>query len=270
MRRIIFIVFIILAHSAYAFDHSHSEFDELLNTVVIEKGPQTAVDYDYLKANPKTLDDYLGKLEGVSKNEFEAWNKNQQMAFLINAYNAFTLKLILNNYPKIKSIRDLGGLIISSPWDKKFFTLFGKKASLGFIEHDLLRENYNEPRIHFAVNCASKGCPALQKSAFIANKLDEQLHKVTIQFMRDPERNRYNAEKKRIEISSIFKWFSGDFTKSGSLQNFIAPYITNDSEIQKLLKDAPNSNNSSGIQRSLGQSKIGIKYLDYDWSLNKS
>ena len=270
MRIFLFSVFCLLSIPTYAFDHSHSEFSKLLNIVVFEKGPQTSVDYDYLKNNPKPLDDYLASLESVDKKDFEAWDTNQQMAFLINAYNAFTLKLILNNYPGIESIRDLGGLIFSSPWDKKFFTLFGKKTSLGYIEHDVLRVDYNEPRIHFAVNCASKGCPALQKNAFIAEKLDQQLENATIQFMRDPERNRYNAEKNRVEISSIFKWFRGDFTKSGSLQNYIAPYISDDPKIQKLLRDAPNSgNNTSGIQQSLGQSKVGVKYLDYDWSLNK-
>lgn len=270
MRKLLLTIFITLINPVYAFEHSHADYDKLLNIVVVEQGSQTTVDYDYLKDNPEILNDYLTSIEAVSNAEFNSWNKNQQMAFLINAYNAFTLKLILNHYPEIKSIRDLGGLIISSPWDKKFFSLFGEKSSLGYIEHELLRENYNEPRIHFAVNCASKGCPALQKKAFVESKLDEQLENVTIQFMRDPERNRYNAEKKRIEISSIFKWFGGDFTKSGSLQNFIAPYISDDPEVQKLLKDDPKfSNNASDIQKSLRQNKVGIKYLDYDWSLNK-
>jgi Protein of unknown function, DUF547 len=270
MRCSLFLFFLIVSLPCFSFDHSHSEFNQLLNTTVVEKGFQTSVDYDQLKENLEKLDRYLANIEAVTKLDFDKWNKKQQMAFLINAYNAFTLKLILNNYPEIKSIRDLGGLIISSPWDKKFFTLFGEKSSLGYIEHDLLRENYNEPRIHFAVNCASKGCPALQKKAFVGNKLDQQLEYATIQFMRDPERNRYNSEKKRIEISSIFKWFGGDFTKSGSLQNFIATYISDDPEVQKLLKDDPKfSNNASDIQNSLRQSKIGIIYLDYDWSLNK-
>jgi uncharacterized protein DUF547 len=148
--------------------------------------------------------------------------------------------------------------------------LFGKKTHLAYIEDDLLRENYNEPRIHFAINCASKSCPALQKKAYVANKLDEQLEKATIQFMRDPERNRYNANKNRLEISSIFNWFNNDFTKSGSLQNYVAPYISDDPEIQKILKDdASSSKNTDGIQKSLSQNKVGIKYLDYDWSLNK-
>lgn len=134
----------------------------------------------------------------------------------------------------------------------------------------MLRENYKEPRIHFAINCASKGCPALQKKAYVANNLEQQLEKASLQFMRDSERNRYNADKKRLEISSIFKWFNGDFTKSGSLQNYIAPYISDVPKIQMLLKDnASSAKNPGGIQQLRTQNTIGIKYLDYDWSLNK-
>ena len=270
MRHLLFFLLLLLSSQTYAFDHSHQTLDKLLDTIVTEKGPQSFVDYDYLKAQPETLNNYLAQLEAVSKNDFDNWDKNQQLAFLINAYNAFTLKLILNNYPGIESIRDLGGLIISSPWKKKFFTLFGKKASLDYIEHDVLREEYNEPRIHFAVNCASIGCPALQKRAYIASQLDEQLEKATIQFMRDPERNRFDKNKKLLEISSIFNWFTGDFTKQGSLKNFIAPYISNDPEIRKLLEDNDgNSQQSGGINKIVNDNAISIIYLDYDWSLNK-
>ncbi len=261
MRHLLLLLLFLLSLPTYAFDHSHQAFDKLLNTVVTEKGPQTFVDYDYLKANPLMLDSYLTQLEAVTKQDFDSWDKNQQLAFLINAYNAFTLKLIVNNYPDIESIRDLGGLIFSSPWDKKFFTLFGKKTSLGYIEHDVLREKYNEPRIHFAVNCASKGCPALQKRAYIATQLDEQLEQATIQFMRDPERNRFDKDKKLLEISSIFNWFTGDFSKQGSLKDFIAPYISDDPEVRKLL--------TAKSERFNPANDISIIFLDYDWSLNK-
>lgn len=253
MRHSLLTFLLVVSLPCFSFDHSHSDYDKLLDVVVVEKGPQTVVDYEYLNNNPETLNNYLAQLEAVPKQDFDNWDNNQQLAFLINAYNAFTLKLILSKYPDIESIRDLGGLIISSPWKKKFFTLFGKKTHLAHIEHDLIRKNHKEPRIHFAINCASKGCPPLQKEAYTGDKLDEQLEKATFQFMRDPERNRYNKEKNQLEICSIFNWFTTDFTKSGSLQNYIAPYISDDPEIQKLLKyDA-----------------ASIKYLDYDWSLNK-
>lgn len=185
MRPALFFLLFIVSPLIYAFDHSHQSYDKLLSAIVTEKGPQSFVDYDHLKNNPHELNAYLKQIEAVTKDEFEQWNEQQQLAFLINAYNAFTLKLILNNYPDIKSILDLGGLIISSPWKKKFFTLFGKKSFLAYIEDDLLRENYKEPRIHFAINCASKGCPALQKKAYVANNLEQQLEKASLQFMRD-------------------------------------------------------------------------------------
>jgi uncharacterized protein DUF547 len=261
MRIFFFLSLFFTSQLCFSFDHSHSAFNEILNHVVVEQGAQTAVDYDYLHANPAKLDNYLAQIEAVSQNEFNAWNKDQQLAFLINAYNAFTLKLILNHYPDIKSIRDLGGLIFSSPWDIKFFTLFGEKTDLDHIEHGLIRENYNEPRIHFAVNCASKGCPALQKQAYTANELEQQLEKAAIQFMRDPERNRFNKEKKMLEISSIFNWFTGDFTKNGTLESYIAKYISDDPEVIKIL-----TTKSSGINPS---NKVSIIFLDYDWSLNK-
>lgn len=270
MHASILISLLLVSQTVFSFDHSHTAFNEILNNVIVEKGLQTAVKYDDLHAKPEPLNQYLAQLETVTKAEFDAWNKQQRMAFLINTYNAFTLKLILNNYPGIDSIRDLGGLIFSSPWDKKFFTLFGKKTSLGYIEHDVLRKKYNDPRIHFAINCASKSCPALQKQAYVANKLDEQLEKATIQFMRNPEYNRFNKDRMQLEISSIFNWFASDFTKKGSLKNFIAPYISDDPETRKLLEDnSGNKRQSSGIGKIISDNTISIVYLDYDWSLNK-
>ncbi len=252
MRHSLFIVFLTAALPCFSFDHSHNAFDQILGDVVIQKGWQTTVDYDLLHSNPDSLNNYLDQLEAVKKTDFDSWNKQEQMAFLINSYNAFTLKLILNNYPEIESIRDLGGLF-SSPWKKKFFNLFGKKTNLDYIEHNMLRKEYNEPRIHFAINCASKSCPALQKKAYIGSQLNEQLENATVQFLRDPQHNRFNKEKNQLEISSLFDWFKTDFTKSGSLINFISAYISDDPEIQNLLK----------------HDSIKIKYLDYNWSLNK-
>lgn len=246
------IVFCFPVH-AFSFDHQHTAFNQLLNEIVIPRGPQTVVDYALLKNSESRLDAYLSKLEVVTKQEYQSWSKDQQLAFLINAYNAFTLKLIVMNYPEINSIRDLGGLIFSSPWDIKFFTLLGEDSYLDYIEHEIIRKDFNEPRIHFAVNCASRGCPPLLIEAYLANKLDQQLEYATKQFINDPERNRFNAEKTRLELSSIFKWYKHDFEKAaGSLEKFIAPYITDDPEINTLI-----------VYRA-----ASIKYLDYDWSLN--
>lgn len=266
MRQLLTLLLLCISLPTFSFDLSHSAFDVILDKSVIEKGPQTAVDYDYLYNNPDPLNKYLASLEAVSKKQFDNWSKNNQMAFLINAYNAFTIKLILNNYPGIESIRELGGFFFNSPWDIEFFKLFGKDANLGYIEHKILRKKYNDPRIHFAVNCASKGCPALQKKAYVGEKLDAQLENASIQFLRDPERNRFNKEKKQLEILSIFKWFEADFIKNGSLQNFIAPYISDDPEVLALLKD---KSSNKGIGSVLNRSSVNIKYLNYDWELNK-
>ena len=258
-RSIVLVVSILFSHVSFSFDHEHSIYNELLQSVVVEQGHQTAVKYRLLKEDPSLLEEYAKTIEAVSQSEFDSWNKDQQLAFLINAYNAFTLKLIIDNYPDIDSIRDLGGLIFSSPWDIKFFKLFGEKADLDHIEHDLIRGNFNEARIHFAVNCASRGCPPLATKAYIANTLDEQLDYATRLFLTDPERNRYNAKNNTLELSSIFKWYRQDFVSAaGSLPAFVAPYITDDAEQQKKLQ--------FGSQHGL--QNIPVRYLDYDWSLN--
>ena len=248
----IFFILLVCAN-AYAFDHRHAAFDQLLQQVVVPHGPQTDVDYALLKTKVADLDAYLEVLQEVTADEYHAWDPSQQLAFLINAYNAFTLKLIVMHYPEIDSIRDLGGLIFSSPWDIEFFQLLGKPATLDIVEHDLIRKNFAEPRIHFAVNCASRGCPPLQTTAYTAEKLDAQLEHATRQFLRDPERNRYVPGKKRLELSSIFNWYKPDFEQAaGSIEKYVAPYITDDPETRTLISN-------HGASRS---------FLDYDWALN--
>ncbi|MFM8313131.1 MAG: DUF547 domain-containing protein, partial [Deltaproteobacteria bacterium] len=175
---------------------------------------------------------------------------NEKLAFLINAYNALTIKWILQHYP-VKSIKDTGGFL-SSPWKKKFFKLFGEEQSLDGIEHGILRKDFQEPRIHFAVVCASKGCPALKGEAYTAAKLEEQLESSARNFLRDSERNYYNAEENRFFLSKIFDWYGDDFKKKlGSVQAFIVPRMIPDTSTVK-------------IQEST------LKYLDYDWSLNET
>ena len=248
----IFFILLVCAN-AFAFDHQHAAFDQLLQQVVVPHGPQTDVDYTLLKTKAAELDAYLQALQDVSADEYRAWDPSQQLAFLINAYNAFTLKLIVMNYPEIDSIRDLGGLIFSSPWDIEFFHLLGEPATLDLVEHDLIRKNFAEPRIHFAVNCASRGCPPLLTRAYTADQLDAQLEHATRLFLRDPERNRYVPEKKRLELSSIFNWYKPDFEQAaGSIEKYVAPYITDDPETRTLISN-------HGVSR---------RFLDYDWALN--
>ena len=247
------IISALVSHSAFAYDHTYKSFDEILKQVVVIEGHQSSVDYTKLKSDTSKFDEFVESIEAVKKDEFNAWSREQQMAFLINAYNAFTIKLILDNYPGITSIKDLGGLFLNSPWDKALFTLFSKETTLNFIEHQLLRKSYKDSRVHFVLVCASRSCPPLRNEVYIAENLEQQLDDATINFMRDPERNRFNEENNKIEISKIFKWYKKDFTSvAGSLNAYIAPLMTDD-EAQRML---------------LANSDTGIKFLDYDWSLN--
>lgn len=255
LRLLVCLISSLCLQSTLAFDHNHTQYDVLLHDIVIPNGHQSAVDYTTLKSNPDPLEDYIKTIAAVSDAEYQAWPPQKQQTFLINAYNALTLKLIVSHYPEISSIRDLGGLILSTPWKKKFFILFGQQRHLDYIEHDLLRKEFNDPRIHFALVCASKSCPPLQPTAYIAPQLDTQLDKATRIFLTDPERNRYNTKNNRLELSSLFKWYRGDFVDAaGSVEAFVAPYITEDPEIRNIL-----------INRA-----TSIHYLDYDWSLNDS
>ncbi|MBX7230971.1 MAG: DUF547 domain-containing protein [Bdellovibrionales bacterium] len=238
-------------NQAFAFDHSHSNWNEIVQRSVTWTNSTSTVNYKDLKSNSKALDHYLKELSEVKSSDFDRWSRNEQLAFLINAYNAWTIKLILENYP-VKSIKDIGG-IFSSPWKKKFFKLFDKEASLDWIEHEKIRPIYSEPRIHFALVCASIGCPGIRAEAFIAEKLNQQLDDSTKRFLNDSSRNHYDPAKKELALSSIFKWYKDDFVKAkGTVQAFIFPYMDS-------LKSEP----SSSVQN------LSIRFLEYNWSLNE-
>lgn len=244
-----------------AFDQSHSVWHRLLQQHVHwdDKGVASLVDYTALKQRQSELDTYLTGLSVVSWGEYVRWRKPQQLAFLINAYNAFTVKLVLSRYPDLESIKDLGSFF-SSPWKKKFFSLLGKERSLDEIEHELIRQPgvFDDPRIHAAVVCASIGCPGIRNEAFIAEKLDTQLEDSMRRFLADRNRNRYNASTDRLEVSKIFDWYGGDFSgyrSFPSVASFLGAYAG-------LLSDEKN------VQLRIGDGAIAISYLDYDWRLN--
>ncbi len=249
-----FICCFLLIPSVSGFDHSHASFNIVLQENVALNEAQSSVRYGEIKQNPGLLNSYIKEVEAVSANEFSSWTDNQQVAFLINAYNALTIKLVLTKYPDLKSIKDLGGFF-SSPWKIVFFTLFGKPHHLDHIEHEILRKNYTEPRIHFALVCASVSCPPLRTEAYTPEKLNEQLNKAMVSFLRDPDRNRYDKSQNRLYLSSIFKWFSEDFKKvKPSVEAFVAPWIVDDVESRELIS----------------RKRVDVKYLDYDWSLNRA
>src|SRR5476651_2001930 len=152
--------------TALAFDQNHAVWDTLLkrHVVVAQNGSSSLVDYAGLTRDRSALNAYLDGLSAVTDTEYRGWIREQQLAFLINAYNAFTVKLVLTRYPDLKSIKDLGSFL-KSPWKKEFFKLLGAERSLDDVEHGLIRARgaFDEPRIHFAVNCASIGCPMLRE-----------------------------------------------------------------------------------------------------------
>ena len=252
-----------LAHAADPFDQSHKGFTDILTNHVRwnAAGTASSVDYAGLKADHTALDRYTASLSGVSQAQFQKFNKLERRAFLINAYNAFTLQLILTKYPDLKSIKDLGSFF-SSPWKKAFVALLGQTRSLDDIEHVLLRgaDDYDDPRIHFAVNCASIGCPALRPEAFVAARLDAQLLDQTQRFLRDRSRNRFNVEAKTLELSMIFKWYGGDFERGFLGANSVAEFVASYASSLGL---------SAAQLAALKAGEIGIDYTDYSWQLNK-
>ena len=247
---------------AQSFDQSHAAWTDLLGKHVVlrDGGKASQLRYAGMAADRAALKAYLATLAALSPAVFEAFSKPQQMAFLINAYNAYTVELILSRYPKLESIKDLGGLL-QSPWRQKTAPLLGTTMTLDGIEHETLRARgrYDDPRIHFAVNCASIGCPMLREEAFVGERLNAQLDEQALRFMSDRSRNRWDAAAQQLEVSMIFKWYGEDFRLGhkgiASANAFYARYTDQ-------LADAP-----ADRERVRGQ-KAAVTYLDYDWKLN--
>ncbi len=247
---------------AQAFDHTHGAWTVLLRKHVrlLRGGQATQVHYAGFAADRTALRAYLDSLSAVPPAAFADWPRAERQAFLINAYNAFTVELILTRYPDLKSIKDLGSLL-NSPWKPKWIALLGAKVSLDDIEHAMLRKrgDYDDPRVHFAVNCASIGCPALREEAFVASRLDAQMDEQTLRFISDRTRNRFNAQRGRLELSKIFDWYGEDFRLGhrgiASLQAFAGRYADQ-------LADGP-------VDRErIRSGTVDIAFADYDWALN--
>lgn len=252
-----------LPATAQAFDHSHAAWTTLLkkHVVLLRGGQASQVRYAGMAAGRSSLKAYLASLGAVSADAFAAWSKPQQMAFLINAYNAATVELVLTKYPDLTSIKDLGTLL-RSPWKPAWIALLGQTLSLDDVEHGRLRAKgrYDDPRIHFAVNCASIGCPMLREEAYVADRLDAQLDEQALRFLADRTRNRWDTAKGKLLVSKIFDWYGDDFRQGhrgiASLPAFFARHAD-------LLADAPTDR-----ARIRGASGVDIGFLDYDWALN--
>ncbi len=248
---------LLMCSVAHAFDHGR--WDTLLKEHVtpLRGGVATAVDYNGMDTDRQDLQGYLNALSAVTAAEFQQWPSDEQLSFLINAYNAFTVELILlEGQPD--SIRDIGN-IFSGPWDKEFFSLLGQPRTLDEVEHEMIRGNPElmDPRIHFAVNCASIGCPALRPEAYTADRLAAQLQDSAVKFLSDTQRNRFNADSNALEISKIFDWYEGDFEDAaGSVAEYLLPY-------------ADQLGVPAALRKTLKEDNIRIRHLDYDWQLNK-
>jgi len=204
------------------------------------------VDYQGFKNEEAKLDEYLTVLENTNVGGL---SRNELFAFYVNAYNAWTIKLILSAYPEIESIKDLGN-IFKSPWEKEIVRTNGKVLTLDAIEHEILRPKFKDPRVHFAVNCASKSCPPLISEPYEGSTLNRQLDDATRAFINDSKSNYLKGNK--LYVSRIFKWFSEDF--NDDVLGFFLKYAEGD--FKKELE----------AQRD----KLRIVYLSYDWSLNGS
>jgi len=218
---------------------NHQAWTELLQAHVDSNG---SVSYKGFVADSVRLDQYLNTLSDCYPNA--SWSREEKLAYWINAYNAFTVKLIVDNYP-VSSIKDIkkGIPFVNSVWDIKFFEIGGQKMDLNEIEHSILRKEFNEPRIHFSIVCASISCPKLRNEAFEAKKLEQQLQQQAIDFINDSTKN--NIGKEELQLSSLFNWFEKDFTKETTLKEYVRKYAKHDFDMA-----------------------TKVKYMEYNWNLN--
>lgn len=237
MRAIIFFLCVIgqVGNGNEMSAQEHGEWDRLLQKHVSNAG---VVDYEGFKKDRALLDQYLKKLSTTAVKKL---SPQGQKVFWINAYNAFTVQLILDNYP-LKSIMDLK-VKGKDAWSHPFIRINGQTYTLNNIEHDILRKEFPDPRIHFAVNCASASCPKLANKAFEMSNIDSLMDSLTKAYINNKTQNKLSADS--VKISEIFKWYEEDFVKSGSLIDFLNKYSTT-----KVNKGAK------------------VEYLPYDWSLN--
>ncbi len=249
----------LIPFSAYAYDYS--SWQKFLDAHLKDG----LVNYSAVKDDPGLFEEVVSQLEKITYEEYGRWSQDEKMAFWINAYNIEAVKLVIDNYPLkrslgIQALRYPGNSIQQIPdvWNQEALTIFppkadqpqaeGKKVSLNYIENEILRKEFQDPRIHFAIVCASVGCPVLRDEPYVSDRLDSQLNESVTKFMQDRRKFSYDALNNTFYFSPIFKWFKEDFEKAGGSITFIKKYIPQD-------KNWPDTGK--------------IQWLDYDWSLNE-
>jgi Protein of unknown function, DUF547 len=244
--------FLLAALPLAAQAQDHAAWTALLRRHVrlLRGGQESQLDYTGLAKDRPALQAYLTGLSAVTPAQYRALPRAAQMAFLINAYNAFTAELILTRHPQLRSIKELGTLL-QSPWKRRWVPLLGDTLSLDDIEHERLRPVFQDARIHFAVNCASIGCPMLREEAYTASQLDAQLEQQTERFLRDRTRNR--VEGGQLRVSKIFDWYGDDFRPR--LAAWLAPRAAWLSDV-------------ASERAAIATGTLPIRFLDYDWTLN--
>lgn len=236
---------VVKAEAPVAFDHAHPKLAKVLG--LVSNG--WTVDYELLHKDSTGLRDYLKLCATVPRSQFDGWTKPQRMAFLLNVYNASTLRLMDDHHP-VDSIKDIGG--VRPVWYLKVVRLFGEKMSLKYLEDELIRAQFKSPAVHFALVCGSKGCPPLRKEPYTADRLEVQFAEQAKAFLRDPKKNFVDREAKTLFLSPVFEWFSEDFGKD-------------DAEVIRLVaQHLPEAD-----RKALEGGGFEIRYTKFDWSANE-
>jgi len=254
-----------------SFDHSYATYNSLLNQYVIN----ARVNYEGFINSRAKFETFLRTLGSVDKDVFESWTEEQRLAFWINAYNAFTIKAIIDHYPIKRSFTLVGIfyapsdsiLQIKGVWTKLQFRALGNMVTLDEIEHQILRKKFNEPRIHMAINCASISCPDLRNEAYTPEKLEEQLADASINFINNPDKGVYvNEQSGKVKLSKIFKWFGDDFINNYGSKKLFNNYSLKENAVLNFTSEYIESEE---VKEYLMNNKLKIGYLGYDWHLNE-
>ncbi len=245
--------------AAQDFDHTHSTYTAILKAHVTSG----RVDYQALSAEPRMLTRYLDTLATVSEQQFLTFTEAQQLAFLFNLYNAATLKLVVDHYP-VKSIKDIGSWF-KGPWNQPVVRLFGTTITLNNLEHELLRKDYTEPRLHLALVCAAQGCPPLRSEAYTAEKLNAQLNNQARTFLGASTGLRIDRHTRTVYVSSIFKWYGKDFISIYTPGAGFAEL----NKIERAVAAFCSRYVSDQKRAYLMSGGYTVKYSAYDWSLNE-
>lgn len=239
-----------LAGPAQAFDHTHATLDQVLRAHVAGG----SVSYGALAADRGPLDGYLDTLAAIDSGDVAGFSREEAMSFWINAYNALTLKVILDHGP-VDTIRDIDGA-----WDEIRHDVAGRPLTLNEIEHQILRKHYPDARLHMVLVCAARSCPKLHAGAFTPANLNQRLDAASTGFVADAQRNRFDPEAGELTVSRIFEWYGTDFIgeyaeaghgedASAGIRGFFATYLE---------------------EPAAGAAEVTVSYMDYDWSLNGS